>query len=262
MHEDVRVPRSAPAGASPVSRDDPVSPCSSRRASRIRRLVPSRAAISACGSSGHSASARARRSRSAVLNDASSVCRPSRSGSDRGSRGPSGSRPESERLRSDRLSRAPSAEDDGPLEEVLQLADVSRKAVCREAFERRGREAGPRAPESPGDLAEEMVGEEREVLHPLPERGDVDRNRVQPVEEIGAEETRRHRLLQRPVRRGDDPHVGCPLARPSDAPVAAVLQEPEKLGLQLGRHVTDLVEEERPSVRFLDLARARRRPPR
>src|SRR5438093_799695 len=59
----------------------------------------------------------------------------------------------------------------------------------------------------PARLRAEERGEERDVLAPLGERRDADREHLQAVEEVLAEPALRDRLLQVGVGRGDEPHV-------------------------------------------------------
>jgi hypothetical protein len=61
--------------------------------------------------------------------------------------------------------------------------------------------------------------------------------------------------------RREDAHVDLDRAPRADRRDLAVLQHAEDLALQLERHVADLVEEDRPAVRRLELALARRQAP-
>ena len=59
------------------------------------------------------------------------------------------------------------------------------------------------------------------------------------------------------MRRGDDAHVHGDVARTSDATEGARLEHAQQLGLQLRRHLPDLVEEQRAPVGQLEQALAR-----
>ena len=61
-----------------------------------------------------------------------------------------------------------------------------------------------RAPLATADVGEEVLGDEGDVLHPLPERRDVDRDDAEPVVEVVAEAARADRLDEVDVRGGDD----------------------------------------------------------
>ena len=93
--------------------------------------------------------------------------------------------------------------------------------------------------------------------------GTCEREDVQPVEEVLAEASLVERRAQVAVGRGEDR-----ARRPATGPAAAQaldlarLEHAQQLGLQLERHVADLVEQQRAAVRLLDAARraARWRP--
>ena len=104
-----------------------------------------------------------------------------------------------------------------------------------------------------------MLDEERHVLHPLAERGQHDRDDVQPVVEILAEAAALHLALEVLVGRCDDADVHPDGAVAADALELALLQHAQDLGLRLEAHVADLVEQEGPAVGDLELAFARRR---
>ena len=78
---------------------------------------------------------------------------------------------------------------------------------------------------------------------------------VDPVEEVLAEAPRLHLLVEVLVGGGDDPDVhrlGPVLAH---ARHLSVLQRAQELHLERVRHLPDLVEEEGPAVRRLELPR-------
>ena len=59
----------------------------------------------------------------------------------------------------------------------------------------------------PPVVAQEMVGEQRNVLGPLAQRRQVNRDHAQPVEEVAAQDAAAHGLLRIAVGRGDEAHV-------------------------------------------------------
>ena len=83
-------------------------------------------------------------------------------------------------------------------------------------------------------LRAEERGEERDVLAPLGERRDADREHLQAVEEVLAEPALRDRLLQVGVGRGDDPHVRAQRPRAAERVVLLRVQEVEELRLRGG----------------------------
>src|SRR5262249_47187744 len=106
---------------------------------------------------------------------------------------------------------------------------------------------------------EEMLDEEGDVLAPVPERGELDRDDVEAVVKIFAERARADALLEVAVRRRDDAHVHRALLRRADRAHRAALEDVEELGLERGRHLADLVEEDRAAVGLDEKARARAR---
>ena len=60
------------------------------------------------------------------------------------------------------------------------------------------------------------------------------------------------------MRRRDDAHVDRERLGAADALERALLEHAQQLGLRLGRHVADLVEEDRAAVRGLEAADAAR----
>ncbi len=80
---------------------------------------------------------------------------------------------------------------------------------------------------------------------------------VQAEVEVLAEASRADRHLEILVRRGDDAHVGPDGARAAQPLELLILEHPQELRLRRGRHVADLVEEERAAVRLLEAPDAR-----
>src|SRR3990167_4807496 len=140
-------------------------------------------------------------------------------------------------------------EDHGPLQHVLQLADVARPGVAREEVEGlRGHRADLLALRR-GVALEEEPGGGGVVPPPLPERREDDVDDVEPVVEVAAELPARHRLLQVPVGRRQDANVDRDRRRGADAPDLALLERAEQLDLDRRRRLGDLVEEQRPVAR-------------
>src|SRR6478735_6952020 len=89
---------------------------------------------------------------------------------------------------------------------------------------------------------------------PRPQRRYLDDDLGQPVIEVLAELRLLDLRLEALVRRTDDAHVDRDLLPSADALDHALLQEAQQLRLQRRRQVADLVEEQRPAIRGLDLA--------
>src|SRR5437899_3645190 len=105
------------------------------------------------------------------------------------------------------LDVAASGLDDGSVQGVRELADVAGPAVRSQA-----NAGGRRAPRSPPAVvgvepADEVLGQPRDVLGPLPERRQLERHHVEPVIEVLAEAALGHHRAQRPVGGGDEADV-------------------------------------------------------
>ena len=110
--------------------------------------------------------------------------------------------------------------------------------------------------------AQEVVGELGNVVEPLAQRRQADRHDVEAVEQILAEQALLDQPAQVAMGGGDDADIGLDRRAAADRRVLAFLQHAQQAGLRLGRHVADLVEEQRAAVGLLELAgrRAARAP--
>src|SRR5690606_34770065 len=89
---------------------------------------------------------------------------------------------------------------------------------------------------------------ERDVVAPLAERRDVERDDVEAVVQVAPEGALAHLVLEVAVRRGDDADVDGDGLRRADGHDLALLERAEQLDLERRRHLADLVEEEGPSA--------------
>ena len=95
-----------------------------------------------------------------------------------------------------------------------------------------------------GQLAEEVVDQHDQVVPAVAQRGQLDGDHVEPVEEVGAEVAAADFLLEVAVGCRDDPHVDRDRLGGADRNHLALLQHPQQLDLQRRRHLADLVQEE------------------
>ena len=77
------------------------------------------------------------------------------------------------------------------------------------------------------------------------------------MQQVLAEQALPHPLLEILMGGGDDAHVGFERCVTADPVVLAVGQDPQQAHLQVGRHVADLVEEQRTALGLLEPAAAR-----
>src|SRR4029434_10080824 len=89
---------------------------------------------------------------------------------------------------------------------------------------------------------EKRVGENRDVVAALAQRGDAQRKDLQPIIEIFAEETSGRLLCDVTIRCRDDAHVDVLRVRSSDRPDFPLLQDAQELGLERERHLGPLVD--------------------
>ena len=96
------------------------------------------------------------------------------------------------------------------------------------------------------------VGQQAEIVAAVAERREPEDDRVDPVVEVLAEPSRPDARREVLVRRGDETEVHF-LGRFRPDPLdGLLLQCPKELRLHPGRHVPDLVQEERPPLRLLE----------
>src|SRR5947207_7983384 len=139
-------------------------------------------------------------------------------------------------------------EDQRALDHVLELADVAGPPVALEDRERRGGHGAHGLAELRRPVLDEVGDEQRDVLAPLAQRRDVDRDDVEAVEEILSEDPVLHGLRDVAVRCRDQAHVHLDVLRVPDAPDLALLDHAQELHLERWGDLRDLVEEERAAV--------------
>ncbi len=103
-------------------------------------------------------------------------------------------------------------------------------------------------------LSQYGLAQRGQVLQPLPQRRDIDRQHIQPVIQVGAEGPAGHGSLQVDGGGGNDAHIAAQHLVRSYRFVFLFLQHPQQLALQGQRHVADLVEEQRAAFGQLQLA--------
>ena len=142
--------------------------------------------------------------------------------------------------------------------DVLELPHVAGK---RERGERLQRVVGQHL-RLDGELArallQEMPGERRDVVRPLAQRRQAQAHDVEAMQQVLAEQPLPHALLEVLVRRRDDAHVRLQRRVAADAVVLAVGEHAQQAHLQVGRHVADLVQEQRAALGLLEAAAAQR----
>ena len=146
------------------------------------------------------------------------------------------------------LQPVPLAQDEGVLEDVLELPHVAGEVVRHQQAEDFGVDAADRLPLDAIEPGDEVIHEQRDVLPPLAQRRDLDPHHVDAVVEVGPEGPFLDAPLEVAVGGGDHADVRAQGSRATDDVVGPVLQDAQQLHLQARRHVADLVEEERPPL--------------
>ena len=142
------------------------------------------------------------------------------------------------------------------LDRVFELADVTRPFVGRELLMHALIDALDVLAGALLMLAHEVIGKHGDVFAPVPEGRHFDWDDVEAIEQIFLKRAVQHHLAQIAVGGGDDAHVHLLAALRSQRLEFALLQHPQKLGLQHRAHRADLVEENRAPVGQRELSRA------
>jgi hypothetical protein len=95
-----------------------------------------------------------------------------------------------------------------------------------------------------------VLGQDRDVVGAIAQRGNGDAQHVQPEEQILAEQAVLYELREILSGRRDAPHVDGQRGLGPDRPHLARLQHAQELPLQRQRQIADLVEEDRPALRL------------
>src|ERR1700733_14310805 len=147
----------------------------------------------------------------------------------------------------------------GALNEVLQFPDVAWPRVAHHAFHG----CLWNGFDLPVELLRVLVGvvpdQMRNVLGPVAQSRNGDREDVQPIIEILPEFTFCNHLSEIAMRGCYQPHIGLDRPRAAQTLEFPLLEHAQQLGLQLHRHVSYFVQKQRPLVRQFKAAQALRR---
>ncbi|EXI71617.1 MAG: hypothetical protein AW10_04272 [Candidatus Accumulibacter appositus] len=102
------------------------------------------------------------------------------------------------------------------------------------------------------DAIEQGLGQQQDVITALPQRWQVDREDIQPVEQVLPEQTCAHHFGQWTMGGGDDPDFGLAQFRGTHPAIGASFQQPQQLDLDRERDVAQFVEKQRAARRRLD----------
>src|SRR5262245_21563498 len=145
-------------------------------------------------------------------------------------------------------------EDNGALDDVLELAHVAGPLILRQQLHRVPRDAVDLPAELLAEAADEVRHEQWDVLGPFPQRRHGQRNHVQAEEKIGAEPPQTNFFVEVAVRGGDDADVHPERLAAADRFEFLLLKHAQELDLRLERQLADFIEKERSAVRQLETA--------
>src|SRR4051812_28408359 len=149
---------------------------------------------------------------------------------------------------------APFGDQHGALDRVLELAHVAGPAVADQQVIHRRRQRLDVLLVALPELVEEIVAEQRDVLGALAQRRDAQRDRVDAEVEILAQPPVAQRGIEIDVGGADQAEVDMHDPVAADRPVLALLENAQQLGLQIRRHLADLVEQQRAALGHLEQA--------
>src|SRR6266404_549774 len=150
--------------------------------------------------------------------------------------------------------RAGVADDDRALDDVLQLAHVPGPAVGLHEVQRALVDAADTFAYLARVPIHEVLDKKRDIGDAFAQRRHLDREHVQPVEEVGPEGVVLDRGLQIPIGGGDDPHVDLDRPARTDALELPLLEHPQERKLGVRRQIADLIEEYGAAIGELEAA--------
>ena len=133
------------------------------------------------------------------------------------------------------------------LHRVFQLAHITRPVILPQKLLELRRKAKVGAVVLIIGVAK-MIGYVEDIVRPLPQRGDADFHRIQTPQQVLTERALPHQLGQILVGGGQNAHVHRAVFLPADGEDALAFHRCEDLGLQLQRHVPNLIQEQRAAV--------------
>ena len=106
----------------------------------------------------------------------------------------------------------------------------------------------------PGQLLQEVVGQQLDIVGTLPQRGHRNLEDPETIIEVLAQQSLREHLIDLAVGGRDDSDIHLDGRLASGAREVAALQHAQQLHLQIGRHLGGFIEKERAAVGALEHA--------
>src|SRR5206468_2545138 len=120
--------------------------------------------------------------------------------------------------------RRAGAENHRALQNVLQLAHVSRPRIALQPLHRFATDVLDAPADPHGELGDEELCQQRNITRALAQRGKMQREHVQSIVEILTERSLAYALEQIAIGRGDDANVGFDRRVSTDALKLALLK--------------------------------------
>src|SRR6266478_5472047 len=143
-------------------------------------------------------------------------------------------------------------DDDGPLDDVLQLAHIAGTRIGLQSVERPLADPSECLSDPPRVATDEVLHQYRNVFSAFPQRRHLEGKHVEPIEQILSKRAVRHRRGQITIRCGDDANIDLDPLSPPHALEFALLEDPQQCHLCVGRKFAHLVQEDRAAVRQLE----------
>ena len=138
------------------------------------------------------------------------------------------------------------------LDGVLQFPHIPRPRIGAEQFERFGIQLRRGLAELMGEAPQESVRELCQILTPLTQRWNLDLKGLQPEIQILPQLPILHRRSGRTVARCNKTEINRTALRRAERAILAILEHPQKAGLQFDGHLRHLIEEKRAAICLRD----------
>src|SRR3954453_15573002 len=136
-------------------------------------------------------------------------------------------------------------ENDRSLDEILQFPNVSWPGISNQGVHGLRRNFVDSLFHTAGVNLREMTNQYWNVLRPLAQRRNLNREYLQPVIQVVTKRSLFHHSRQIAMSCGDEPHIHLMSAVAAESLKFLLLQDAQQLRLKLERDVANLVEKER-----------------
>ena len=143
-------------------------------------------------------------------------------------------------------------QDHGPLDDILELADIARPIVGNQSCLTGSRNAIDPDTVLSGQTLHELLGQKRNIFAPLTQRWHRNGNHVQSEVEILPKLFPGNALLEITVGGGDHANIHPDQSITTHALQLALLKHPEQFGLDVRGHLADFIQQNRATVRQLE----------